>query len=159
MYIDYRKLNKFTIKNKYPLLRIDCLFDQMGASWFSKINLRFAYHQMQVREEDVSNTSFCTRYGYYKLVVMPFSMKNAPTTFMNLNNRVYMPMLDKLVILFIDDIMIYSNTCKELEEHLREVPKNLRREKLYAISRSVSSSCGKFNFLGISSTNMGFCSI
>ena len=119
MCIHYRELNKVTVKNRYPLPRIDDLFDQLqGASWFSKIDLRFGYHQMRVREEDVQKTAFRTRYGHYEFVVMPFGLTNAPAAFMDLMNRVCRPMLDRSVIVFIDDILVYSKTQEEHEEHL-----------------------------------------
>ncbi len=133
MCIDYRELNKLTVKNRYPLPRIDDLFDQLqGAAWFSKIDLRSGYHQMRVREEDVPKTAFRTRYGHYEFVVMPFGLTNAPAAFMDLMNRVCRPMLDRSVIVFIDDILVYSKTEEKHERHLREVLETLRREQLYA---------------------------
>ena len=109
MCIDYRELNKFTIKNHYPLPWIDDLFDQLqGASYFSKIDLRSDYHHLKVREEDIPKTTFRTRYGQYKFVVMPFGLTNAPTAFMDLMSRVCRPFLDNFMIIFIDDILIYS---------------------------------------------------
>ncbi|KAK1413191.1 hypothetical protein QVD17_34962 [Tagetes erecta] len=133
MCIDYRELNKLTIKNRYPLPRTDDLFDQLqGASWFSKIDLRSGYHQVKVREEDVPKTAFRTRYGHYEFVVMPFCFTNAPAVFMYLMNRVCKPMLDRFVIVFIDDILIYSRIEEDHAQHLREVLTVLRKEKLYA---------------------------
>ena len=119
MCVDYRELNKVTVKNRYPLPRIDDLFDQLqGASWFSKIDLRSEYHQMRVREEDVQKTTFRTRYGRYEFVVMPFGLTNAPAAFMDLMNRLCRPMLDRSVIVFIDGILVYSKTLEKYEEHL-----------------------------------------
>ena len=120
--IDYRQLNKVTIRNQYPLLRIDDLFDQLqGAKVFSKINLRLGYHQLKVRRGDVPKTAFRTRYGHYEFLVMPFGLTNAPVAFMDLMNSVFGPYLDKFVIVFIDDILVYSSSKEEHAEHLRIV--------------------------------------
>ena len=125
--INYRKLNKITIKNKYPLLRIDDLFDQLQkASVFSKIDLRFGYHQLRIKESDVPKTAFRTRYGHYEFLIMPFGLTNAPTTFMDLMNRVFPPYLDQFVIFFIDDILVYSRNAKEHAYHLQIVLQTLR---------------------------------
>ncbi|GJY12795.1 putative reverse transcriptase domain-containing protein, partial [Tanacetum coccineum] len=122
MCIDYRELNKVTVKNVYPLPRIDDLFDQLqGAKWFSKIDLRSGYHQLKVREEDIPKTDFKTRYGHYEFVVMPFGLTNAPRIFMDLMNRVCRLLLDKFIIVFIDDILVYSKSKEEHEVHLREI--------------------------------------
>nr|GFB76522.1 hypothetical protein [Tanacetum cinerariifolium] len=122
MCIDYREVNKLTIKNHYPLLRIDDLFDQLqGACCFSKIDLRLGYHQLRVREEDIPKTTFRTRYGHFEFTVMPFGLTNAPAIFMDLMNRVYKPYLEKLVIVFIDDILIYSKSEEEHEVHLKTI--------------------------------------
>ncbi|CAH1423569.1 unnamed protein product [Lactuca virosa] len=119
MCIDYRELNKLTVKNRYLLPRIGNLFDQLqGASWFSKIDLRSGYHQMRVRDEDVQKTTFRTRYGHYEFLVMHFGLINAPTTFMDLMNQVSRPMLDWSVIVFINDILVYSKTKEQREDHL-----------------------------------------
>nr|GEW82141.1 putative reverse transcriptase domain-containing protein [Tanacetum cinerariifolium] len=133
MCIDYRELNKLTIKNHYPLLRIDDLFDQLqGSSVYSKIDLRTGYHQLCIREEDIPITAFRTRYGHYEFRVMPFGLTNAPVVFMDLMNRVCKPYLDKFVIVFIDDILIYSKDKEEHEEHLKNILELLKKEQLYA---------------------------
>ncbi|GKA93962.1 reverse transcriptase domain-containing protein [Tanacetum coccineum] len=133
MCIDYRELNKLTVKNRYPLPRIDDLFDQLqGSSIYSKIDLRSGYHQLRVREEDIPKTAFRTRYGHYEFQVMPFGLTNAPAVFMDLMNRVCKPYLDKFVIVFIDDILIYSRNEKEHEEHLKTILELLKKEELYA---------------------------
>ncbi|GJU29624.1 reverse transcriptase domain-containing protein [Tanacetum coccineum] len=133
MCIDYRELNKLTVKNRYPLPRIDDLFDQLqGSNIYSKIDLRSGYHQLRVREEDIPKTAFRTRYGHYEFQVMPFGLTNAPAVFMDLMNRVCKPYLDKFVIVFIDDILIYSRDEKEHEEHLKTILELLKKEELYA---------------------------
>ncbi|GJW22083.1 putative nucleotidyltransferase, ribonuclease H [Tanacetum coccineum] len=130
--IDYRELNKLTIKNRYPLPRIDDLFDQLqGARYFSKIDLRSGYHQLRVQDDDISKTAFRTRYGHFEFMVMPFGLTNIPVVFMDLMNRVCKPYLDKFVIVFIDDILIYSKTKEDHENHLRLMLDLLRKEKLY----------------------------
>ncbi|GKC97639.1 putative reverse transcriptase domain-containing protein [Tanacetum coccineum] len=133
MCIDYQELNKLTVKNRYPLLRIDNLFDQLqGSSVYSKIDLRSGYHQLRVCEEDILKTAFRTRYGHYEFQVMPFGLTNAPIVFMDLMNRVCKPYLDKFVIVFIDDILIYSKNKQEHEEHLKIILELLKKEELYA---------------------------
>nr|GEW11846.1 putative reverse transcriptase domain-containing protein [Tanacetum cinerariifolium] len=129
--IEYRELNKITVRNRYPLPRIDDLFDQLqGAMHFSKIDLRSGYHQLRVKEQDISKTAFRTCYGHYKFLVMPFCLTNAPAVFMDLMNRVFHEFLDKFVIVFIDDILVFSKSKEEHEDHLRTVLQTLRQEKL-----------------------------
>jgi hypothetical protein len=125
--IDFRQLNKITVKNKYPLPRIDDLFDQLkDAKIFSKIDLQSRYHQMRINDEDVSKTAFRTRYGHYEFTVVLFGLTNAPTVFMFLMNGVFKDHLDKFVIVFLDDILVYSKTEEEHEKHLRMVLQVLR---------------------------------
>ncbi|GJY22409.1 putative reverse transcriptase domain-containing protein [Tanacetum coccineum] len=133
MCINYRELNKLTVRNLYPLQRIDDLFDQLhGSNVYSKIDLRSGYHQLWVREEDIPKTAFKTRYGHYEFQVMPFGLTNTPAVFMDLMNRVCKPYLYKFVIVFIDDILIYSKNKKEHEEHLKAILELHKKEKLYA---------------------------
>jgi hypothetical protein len=133
MCVDYRSLNDVTIKNKYTLPRIDDLFDQMrGVRVFSKIDLRSSYHQMKIRPSNIPKTAFSTRYGLSEFTVMSFGLTNAPAYFMNLMNKVFMEYLDKFVMVFIDDILIYSKNDSDHEEHLRMVLQKLRDNQLYA---------------------------
>jgi hypothetical protein len=122
MCVDYRSLNEVTIKNKYPLPRIDNLFDQLrGACVFSKIDLCFGYHQLKIRASDIPKTTFTTRYGLYEYIVMSFGLTNAPAYFMYMMNKVCIEYIDKFVVVFIDDILVFSKTEKEHAEHLRLV--------------------------------------
>nr|GEX70060.1 putative reverse transcriptase domain-containing protein [Tanacetum cinerariifolium] len=133
MCINYHELNKLTVKNQYPLSRINDLFDQLqGSSVYSKIDLRSGYHRLRVRDEDIPKTVFRTRYGHYEFQVMPFGLTNAPAVFIDLMNRVCRPYLDKFVIVFIDDILIYSKTKEEHDAHLRLILELLKKEELYA---------------------------
>jgi hypothetical protein len=120
--VDYRPLNAVTIKNKYQLPCIDILFDQLvGARVFSKVNLRSGYHRIKIRSEDVPKTVFSTRYELYEYLVMSFELTNAPGHFMYLINSVFIPELDKFVVVFIDDILIYSKSEEEHAQHLRVI--------------------------------------
>ncbi|GJT26380.1 putative reverse transcriptase domain-containing protein [Tanacetum coccineum] len=149
MCIDYQELNKLTVKNRYPLPRIDDLFDQLqGSSVYSKIDLRSGYHQLRVREEDIPKTAFRTRYGHYEFQVMPFGLTNAPAIFMDLMNRVCKPYLDKFVIVFIDDILIYSKNKQEHEEHLKLILELLKKVELYAKFPKCEFWIPKVQFLG-----------
>ncbi|GKA76697.1 putative reverse transcriptase domain-containing protein [Tanacetum coccineum] len=134
MCIDYHELNKLTVKNQYPLPRIDDLFDQLqGSSVYSKIKLRSGYHQLRVRDEDIPKTAFRTRYGHYEFQVMPFGLTNAPTVFMDLMNRVCKPYLDKFVIIFIDDILISTQSEEEHAEHHKLILELLKKEEFEGI--------------------------
>ena len=147
--IDYWELNKVTIKNKYPLPRIDDLFDQLqGAAVFSKIDLRSGYHQLKIKEDDISKTAFRTRYGHYEFLVMPFVLTNAPAAFMDLMNRVFKDFLDSFVIIFIDDILIYSPTKEDHMEHLRKVLTVLKEKQLYAKFKKCEFWIERVVFLG-----------
>nr|GFC00339.1 putative reverse transcriptase domain-containing protein [Tanacetum cinerariifolium] len=149
MCIDYRELNKLIVKNRYPLPQIDNLFNQLqGYSVYSKIDLRSSYHQLRVREQDVPKTKFKTRYGYYEFQVMPFGLTNAPAVFLDLRKRVCKPYLDKFVIVFIDDILIYSKNEKEHQEHLKAILELLKKEKLYAKVSKCEFWIPKVQFLG-----------
>ncbi|GJT87547.1 putative reverse transcriptase domain-containing protein [Tanacetum coccineum] len=144
-----KELNKLTIKNRYPLPRIDDLFDQLqGSSVYSKIDLWSGYHQLRIREEDIPITTFRTRYGHYKFQVMPFGLTNAPAVFMDLMNRVCKPYLDKFVIVFVDDILIYSINKEEHGEHLKTILNLLRSEKLYAKFSKCDFWLDSVQFLG-----------
>jgi hypothetical protein len=147
--IDYRSLNAVTIKNKYPLPRIDDLLDQLRkAKFFSKIDLRSGYHQMKIRECDIPKTAFVTRYGQYEFTIVSFGLTNAPAYFMNMMNKVFMEELDKFVIVFIDDILIYSETAEEHAKHLRIVLERLRQNQLYAKFSKCEFWLEKVAFLG-----------
>ena len=133
MCIDYRSLNEVTIKNKYHLPRIDDLFDQLkDAKYFSKIDLRSGYYQLKIQLNDLPKTVFVTCYGQYEFTVMPFGLTNAVAYFMNMMNKVFMEELDKFVVVFIDNILIYSRSAEEHEQHLRVILNKLRAHELYA---------------------------
>ena len=147
--IDYRELNQVTVRNKYPLPGIDDLFDQLqGAQVFSNIDLRSRYHQLKIKNEDIPKTTFKTRYRHYEFLVMPFGLTNASAAFMDLMNRVFHKYLDRFVIVFIDDILIFSKSMAEHEEHLRIVFQILREKKLYAKFKKCEFWLDQVVFLG-----------
>ena len=149
MCIDYRQINKVTIKNKCPLPRIEDLFDQLrGASVFSKIDLRSRYYQLRVKEVDFQKTAFRTRYGYYEFLVMPFGLTNAPAKFMDLMNWVFHPYLDQFVVVFIDDILVYSKDAQEHKHHLRITLQILRENQLFAKLSKCDFLLKEVSFLG-----------
>ncbi|GJX84119.1 putative reverse transcriptase domain-containing protein [Tanacetum coccineum] len=149
MCIDYRELNKLTVKNRYPLPKIDDLFDQLqGSRVYSKIDLRSGYHQLRVQEEYIPKTAFRTRYSHYKFQVMPFGLTNTPTVFMDLMNRVCKLYLDKFMIVFIDDILIYSESKEENIEHLKLILELLKMEELYAKFLKCDFWLSRVQFLG-----------
>ena len=142
-------MNKVTIRNKYPLPRIKDLFNQLqGVAVFSKIDLRSSYHQLRIKESDIPKTAFRTRYGHYEFLVMPFGLTNALAVFMDFMNRVFRPYLDKFVIVFIDDILVYYKSKEEHEGHLRMVLEVLRTEQLYAKFSKCEFWLDKVMFLG-----------
>jgi hypothetical protein len=147
--VDYRPLNAVTIKNKYLLPRIDVLFDQLvGAKVFSKIDLGSGYHQIKIRASDILKTAFSTRYGLYQYLVMSFGLTNALVYFMYLMNSVFMPQLDKFVVVFIDDILFYSKNEAEHTKHLHTVLQRLCDHQLYAKLSKCDFWLRKIKFLG-----------
>ena len=148
MCVDYRSLNDVTAKNKYPLPHIEVLFDRMrDARVFSKIDLRSGYHQMKIRPSDIPKTDFSTRYGLYEFTVMSFGLTNAPAYFMNLMNKMFMEYLDRFVVVFIDDILIYSKNESDHEQHLRLVLQKLRDNQLYTEYSKCEFWIGEVPFL------------
>jgi hypothetical protein len=146
--IDYQELNKVTIKNRYPLPRIDDLFDQLqGSQVFSKIDLYSGYHQLKVQEKDVQKTAFRTRYGHYEFLVMPFGLTNAPAAFMDMMNRIFRELVDQCVVVFID-ILIYSKSREEHEEHLWTVKSVLRKHQLFVKFKKCEFWLDNVAFLG-----------
>ena len=147
--IDYRQLNRVTIKNRNPLPSIDDLFDQLRrARVYSKMDLHTGYHHLRVREANISRTEFRTRYGHFEFTVMPFGLTNALTAFMDLMQRVFQPYLDQFVVVFVDVILIYSKSKEEHEDHLRIVLQALRDHQLYAKFRKYEFWLTKVRFLG-----------
>lgn len=149
MCIDYRALNNITVKNKYPLPRVDELFDQLqGAKYFSKFDLRSGYHQIRIDKDDVAKTAFRTRYGHYEFLVLPFGLTNAPATFMHLMHQSFLKLLDTCVLVFLDDILVYSRTLAEHRQHVRQVLQILREQKLYAKESKCELFKEEVEFLG-----------
>src|SRR5262249_22779681 len=149
LYIDYRQLNKVTVCNKYPLPRIDDLFDQLqGVEYFSKIDLWSGYHQLKMRTKDVPKTAFRTRYGHYEFLFMSFGLTNAPVAFMDLMNMVFKPFLNRFIIVFINDILVYSRDMEEYAWHLRMVLQTLREHQLYAKYSKCEFWLENITFLG-----------
>jgi hypothetical protein len=149
MCVDYRDLNRITVKNKYPLPRVDELFDRLqGAKYFSKIDLRSGYHQVRIHDDDIHKTAFRTRYGHYEFLVLPFGLTNAPATFMHLMQSIFGPHLDHFVIVFLDDILIFSKTLQEHRQHVREVLEILRKNQLYGKASKCEFFKKSLSFLG-----------
>ena len=147
--MDYRALNAVTIKNKYPSPRVDELFDQLhGASYFMKIDLRSGYHQVRLRLADIPKTAFRTRFGHFEFLVMPFGLTYAPSTFMTLMDSVLRPYLGKFVIVFLDDILIYSASKEDNFKHLSQVFDLLRSHKLYGKQSKCEFLKTKIHYLG-----------
>jgi len=147
--IDYRELNKVMVKNKYPLPRIEDLFDQLqGAQVFSKIDFRYRYHQLKIKIDDVPKTAFRTRYGHYEFLVMPFGLTNALVAFMDLMNKVFREYLDKFIMVFINDILVYSKSLEEHEQYLRFVLQTLHEKKLNAKFSKCDFWLDHIEFLG-----------
>ena len=142
-------MNRVTIKNRYPLPRIDDFFDQLrGARVCSKINLRIGYHKLRVRDTDIPKTAFRTRYGHFEFTVMPIGLTNAPATFMDIMHKIFQPYLDQLVVVFVDDILIYSQSEWEHEYHLRIILQLLRDHQLYAKFSKYEFWLNEVRFLG-----------
>ena len=147
--IDYRQLNKATIKNRYPFSRIDDLFDQLRGAWvYSMIDLYTGYYKLRVKEADIPKTSFRKRYGHFKFTMMSFGLTNALTAFMDLTHRVFQPYLDWFVVVFVDDILIYSKSDEDHEGHLRVVLQTLREHQLYAKFSKCEFCLTEVRFLG-----------
>ena len=143
MCVDYRALNKITVKNRYPLPKIEELLDRLrGAKYFTKIDLHSGYHQIRVRDEDIPKTAFVTRYGAFEFLVMPFGLCNAPATFQRIMNTILRDGLDRFVLVFLDDILIFSRTQEEHALHIRSVLERLRSEHFLAGFRNVIFSNG-----------------
>lgn len=150
MCIDYRELNQVFVKNKHPLPRIDDLFDQLkGAGVFLKIDLLFGYHQLRIKAKAIHKSAFWTQYGYFEFLVMPFELMNAPATFMDLMDRVFQESLDRFMVVFIDDIIIYTWSQLDHEEHLRLVLQKLWMEQWYSKLSKCDFCMEQVSFLGL----------
>ena len=149
MCIDYRALNKVTVKNKYPIPLIADLFDQLGREkFFTKLDLRSGYYQVRIAEGDEPKNACVTRYCSYEFLVMPFGLTNASATFCTLMNKIFHPFLDKFVVGYLDDIVIYRNTLEKHLDHLRKVFQLLRQNELYVKKEKCSFTLGEVGFLG-----------
>ncbi len=147
--MDYKAFNKVTVKNQYPLPRIDDLFYQLsGVKVFSRIDLRSGYYQIRIAEGDKEKITYCTRYGSYKFLLMPFRLTNAPTTFCTFMNNIFREWLDDFVVIYIDNILVYNNSMEEHVEHFRKVFQRLRKNKLYAKFEKCEFGVTKVDFLG-----------
>jgi hypothetical protein len=149
MCIDYRALNRVTVKNAYPLPRIEECLDRLGKAMFlTTLDLTSGYWQVRIEDKDIPKTAFNTRYGKYEFLVMPFGLTNAPATFQTLMNQILRPYIDKFVLVYLDDILIYSNSAEEHLEHLRLVLQALREAKLYVRPKKCTFNQPEVEFCG-----------